>query len=192
MSLNIPNTKSNDGIDDDLFDDLYEPRKKQIKEEKYLSPTKLIEYYKQKYNKIKHILVVFKSNETEISNKYKYENLVIHISKLYITTPKDKNIPVSLLDLYNEFKAKRFCFSTSNKTIIKKIKKINKDKEFLAIHIDGNKNTYKDIKYYPISLINGNLKESTIDSINEEIQNYEEFINANTCNTGGTKGATTK
>ena len=97
-----------------------------------------------------------------------------------------------LLDLYNEFKAKRFFFSTSNKTIIKKIKKINKDKEFLAIHIDGNKNTYKDIKYYPISLINGNLKESTIDSINEEIQNYEEFINANTCNTGGSKGATTK
>ena len=57
-------------------------------------------------------------------------------------------------------------------------------------HIDGNKNTYKDIKYYPISLINGNLKESTIDSINEEIQNYEEFINANTCYAGGTKGAT--
>ena len=50
--------------------------------------------------------------------------------------------------------------------------------------------TGKDIKYYPISLINGNLKESTIDSINEEIQNYEEFINANTCNTGGSKGAT--
>ena len=47
MSLNIPNTKNHEEIDD-LFDDLYEPHIKQIKEEKYLSPTKLIEYYKQK------------------------------------------------------------------------------------------------------------------------------------------------
>ena len=172
----MPNPKY---LPDDLFADLYEQQTKQIKDKEYLSPTKLIKHYKQKYNKIKHILVLFKSDEIEISNKSKDEKLIIHISKLYISTIKDKNIPVSLLNLYDEFKAKRFCFITANKSIIKKIKNINKDKEFLAIHIDGNKNTYKDIKYYPISLINGNLKESTIDRINEEIEKYEKYINVN-------------
>lgn len=171
----MPNPKRHGGIDeDDLFDDLYEQR---IKEVKYLSTIKLMENYKEKYSNIIEIVIFFKPNETKlIDTKYNKKQLNIQVYKLYLILTNKKVIPCSLLNLYNEFKAKRIYLTTTNQNIIKNL---NNNNEFSRIDINGKITKHNDILYYPININNKPIKEYLIDEINEDIQEYEEFINDN-------------